>query len=159
MSEFDKAIAAYAQCMEVSLKDARQEAEQMIAYNMKENGWTREFAEASFIEDTLDGMEDSVSEMTQAAKENGTDKINAKAVDAYGKKRTRTRKPNDVKRGIIEKVYDFIMKKIADTLYNSDGSPSFACEIVNPERQIDFTIENRHFSLVLTEHRPPKAKN
>ena len=157
--DFEKAIVAYAKCMEVSLNEAREDAEAIIKDSMASNGWTREFAEASFIEDTLDGMEDAVGEMTQAAKENGTDKITAKSVDAYGKKRTRMRKPNDEKRNIIEKIYDFIMKKIADTFYNSDGTLSFACEIVNPERQIDFFIGNNHYSLTLTQHRLKKDKN
>ena len=150
MSEFDRAIVAYAKYMEVTEKDARQEAEQMIAYTMKENGWSREFAVSSWIEDTLDGMEETVEEMTQAAKDNGTDKVNAKAVDAYGKKRTRTRKPNDEKRELINVILSAL---VADCDYITNA------HVENQERQIDFSIENRHYSLVLTQHRPPKAKN
>lgn len=149
--DFEKAIAAYAKCMEVSLNEAREDAEAIIKDSMSSNGWTREFAEASFIEDTLDGMEDSVSEMTQAAKENGTDKITAKSVDAYGKKRTRTRKPNNEKRDIIEGIYDLYL--------NTANTNIFKAEIVNPERQIDFFIGNNHYSLTLTQHRPKKNKN
>lgn len=150
MTDFERAIMAYANFMGVNAKEAREDAENIIQDNMRTEGWTREFAEATFIEDTLDGMEATVDEMTQAAKDNGTDKVNAKAVDAYGKKRARTRKPNDVKRGVITTLYEFLSK-----VYEWAQDVS----IENPERQIDFTIENRHFSLTLTEHRPKKAKN
>jgi len=61
----------------------------------------------------------------------------------------RERKPNEVKRFIMQQ-----LKKMFDSLAENGN-----CENVNLsniERTIDFTIDGRHFSLTLTEHRPKK---
>lgn len=62
------------------------------------------------------------------------------SVNAYGKTVKRERKPNETKREIIAAVAAAV-----------DG-----CVIVNPERQIDFTIDGKEYSLTLTEHRKKK---
>ena len=58
----------------------------------------------------------------------------------------RERKPNETKRKIIE----FLFKVInAETLFEN-------ATVSNVERQIDFSINEKSYSLTLTEHRPKK---
>ena len=58
----------------------------------------------------------------------------------------RERKPNDTKRKIIE----FLFKVInAETLFEN-------ATVSNVERQIDFSVNEKSYSLTLTEHRPKK---
>ena len=58
----------------------------------------------------------------------------------------RERKPNDTKRKIIE----FLFKVInAETLFEN-------ATVSNIERQIDFSVNEKSYSLTLTEHRPKK---
>lgn len=58
----------------------------------------------------------------------------------------RERKPNETKRKIIE----FLFKVInAETLFEN-------ATISNIERQIDFSVNEKSYSLTLTEHRPKK---
>lgn len=66
-----------------------------------------------------------------------------KSVDAYGKERKRERKPNEDKRLLID--------CLRDALQDFDD-----CEVVNPERQVDFTLNGVHYSVTLTAHRKPK---
>jgi hypothetical protein len=68
-----------------------------------------------------------------------------KVVDPSGKTKTRERKPNEDKR--------FLVDCLRDTLQEFDG-----CEVVNPERQVDFHLNGVHYSVTLTAHRPPKDK-
>lgn len=60
----------------------------------------------------------------------------------------RERKPNAEKREIIEDICGFIAQHCE---YASETS------IVNPERQIDFTVGGNHYSITLTCHRKPKG--
>lgn len=75
------------------------------------------------------------------------------AVNAYGKKVVkRERKPNEVKRQVMTFLHDVLR-------VNSGCSPLAPDAVLtNPERQIDFTICGKSYTLTLTEHRPPKAK-
>ena len=66
-----------------------------------------------------------------------------KSVDAYGKERKRERKPNEDKRLLVD--------CLRDALQDFDD-----CEVVNPERQVDFTLNGVHYSVTLTAHRTPK---
>ena len=72
------------------------------------------------------------------------------AVNAYGKKVTRERKPNEVKRWIIERV------KILCEGWELNGD-ALNVNVTNLERTIDFEIDGRAFTLTLTEHRKPKT--
>ncbi len=75
----------------------------------------------------------------------------ARAVNAYGKEVKRERKPNENKRWIIERV------KILLDGFALKGDLE-AVEVANVERQVDFVKDGKHYTLTLTEHRPPKAK-
>jgi hypothetical protein len=74
------------------------------------------------------------------------------AVDAYGKTHVkRERKPNEVKRQVI----DWVRVMLEGFALNGklDG-----VSVSNPERAVDFTCGGKSYTLTLTEHRPPKAK-
>ena len=120
------------------------EEERQIAAFMK-MGDTREEAEAAILEDREDIETPEMKEMAKGAKENGSLRTGEHSVDAYGRKRTRERKPNEDKRLIID--------CLKDTLADFDN-----CEVVNAERQIDFHLNGVHYSVTLTAHRPPKGK-
>ena len=60
----------------------------------------------------------------------------------------RERKPNELKREIIDDLFGFLCENWLEIAQTGD--------IVNPERQIDFTLRGEQFSLTLTQHRKPK---
>ena len=116
---------------------------------MKNDGYTREFAEATYIEDQEDLDVEELDKMEKQAKESGATKVKAKRAPNYsleGQKK-RERKPNEEKRAIIQNIYDAM---------ETDAMFADLMEIVNPERQIDFKIGENHYSLTLTCHRKPK---
>lgn len=74
------------------------------------------------------------------------------AVDAYGKTHVkRERKPNEVKRQVIDWVR--VMLEGFALSGKLDG-----VSVSNPERAVDFTCGGKSYTLTLTEHRPPKVK-
>ena len=75
----------------------------------------------------------------------------ARAVNAYGKEVKRERKPNENKRWIIVRV------KILLDGFALKGDLE-AVEVANMERLVDFVKDGKHYTLTLTEHRPPKTK-
>ena len=75
----------------------------------------------------------------------------ARAVDAYGKERKRERKENHDKRFIISVLHE-AMQATGEHAPLGDGGT-----VINPERQIDFTLNGVAYSITLTAHRPKKA--
>lgn len=151
MNEFEQALAIHAKLFGLTKAEAKEDAEGIIKGMMENEGYTREFAEATFIEDTMDTDPEALKEMEAKAKASGATKVKAHSVDAYGKKRTRERKPNEEKRDVIAYV--------AHALGECDHYEEIfaqTVEIVNIERQIDFKIGENHYSLTLTCHRKPK---
>lgn len=151
--EFKEAIKAYAKMMGVSESEAKQDAEATIKMWMTTEGMTREFAEASWIEEQEDADPELLKQMEKQAKESGATKVKAKRAPNYsleGQKK-RERKPNEEKRDLIAYVAhamgecDHFDENFAQTV-----------EIVNIERQIDFKVGENHYSLTLTCHRKPK---
>ena len=151
--EFKEAIKAYAKMMGVSESEAKQDAEATIKMWMTTEGMTREFAEASWIEEQEDADPELLKEMEKKAKDSGATKVKAKRAPNYsleGQKK-RERKPNEEKRDLIAYVAhamgecDHFDEDFAQTV-----------EIVNIERQIDFKVGENHYSLTLTCHRKPK---
>ena len=144
--DFKEAVKKYALAYKDSEKEAREDAERLIASMMKNDGYTREFAEATYIEDQEDLDVAELDRMEKQAKESGATKVKAKRAPNYsleGQKK-RERKPNEEKRDIIE-------------IFGETAKNSFEnVEIVNVERQIDFTIGENHYSLTITCHRKPK---
>lgn len=62
----------------------------------------------------------------------------------------RERKPNENKRWIIDLLAHWLEGE-ADCGYVTDVTVS------NPERTVDYVKDGKHYTLTLTEHRPPKA--
>lgn len=151
--EFKEAIKAYAKMMGVSESEAKQDAEATIKMWMKQDGMTREFAEASWIEEQEDADPELLKQMEKQAKETGATKVKAKRAPNYsleGQKK-RERKPNEEKRDLIAYVAhamgecDHFEETFAQTV-----------EIVNIEREITFKVGENCYSLTLTCHRKPK---
>jgi hypothetical protein len=154
--DFKQAIKAYAKMMGVSESEARKDAEAIVQGYMANNGYSREFAEATFIEDTEDGAE-QVEELSTKAKANGTDKVKARKPANYSLegKPKRERKPNEEKRSLIEQIAS-AMESFHHMDEEEPASGVDLVEIVNPEREITFKIGENHYSLTLTCHRKPK---
>lgn len=120
--------------------------EQEVLHLMKSLDLSQEEAEQLWEDDHNDYESDEMKEMAANAKKNGLLKTGARqVVDPSGKKKVRERKPNEDKR--------FLVDCLRDTLQEFEG-----CEVVNPERQVDFHLNGVHYSVTLTAHRPPKAK-
>lgn len=151
--EFKEAIKAYAKMMGVSESEAKQDAEATIKMWMTTEGMTREFAEASWIEEQEDADPELLKQMEKQAKESGATKVKAKRAPNYsleGQKK-RERKPNEEKRDLIAYVAhamgecDHFDENFAQTV-----------EVVNIEREITFKVGENCYSLTLTCHRKPK---
>jgi hypothetical protein len=104
-------------------------------------GNSREEAEQVILDDRAEVETPEMKAMAESAKKNGLLKVSARVEDAYGRKRTRVIKPNLTKLEIIQTVAEG-MAELPDKL-----------EVVNPERQIDFWLDGKHYSLTLTQHR------
>ena len=61
----------------------------------------------------------------------------------------RERKPNELKREIIDDLFTFLCENWPEVAKNGN--------IANIERQIDFQLNGENFSLTLTQHRKPKT--
>lgn len=85
---------------------------------------------------------DLTAEQKQAIKKA---KGGAKAVDAFGKKRVVERKADEDKRTLINLLYS--------TLHRGDDPSCENIEVTNPERQIDFNMNDRRFRIVLSAPR------
>lgn len=154
--DFKQAIKAYALMMGVSESEAREDAERTIKAWMEHDHMTREFAEASWIEEQEDADPELLKQMEKRAKESGATKVKAQRTPANysleGKPK-RERKPNEEKRDVIA----YVAHALGECdHYEEDFAQTV--EIVNIERQIDFKIGENHYSLTLTCHRKPKEK-
>ena len=152
MTEFEKALEIHAKLFGLSKNEAKEDAEGIIKGMMASDGYTREFAEASFIEDTFDTDPEALKEMEKQAKENAKH-VARKAPANYsleGKKK-RERKPNEEKREIIN-----CLSYSLGECDKFDENFAENVQIVNPEREITFKIGEKCYSLTLTLHRPPK---
>ena len=100
-----EAIARHAQMLDLSLNEAKADAEAIIQGMMKSEKVSREFAEATFIEDVEDANPDEIKKLETKAKQNGTLKIGAR-LNAENKKGARERKPNNDKRILIKALHN-----------------------------------------------------
>lgn len=138
------AVKHYAKCMKCTLSEAKADAEREITQQMKAEGCSREFAEATWMEnqEELDCAE--LDKMDKEAKKNGATKIVATSEDKPKKKRA-PRKPNEEKREIIKDLFDILPKFVG-----------MNHTIVNPEREIAFSMGDHEYSLTLVQHRKKK---
>ena len=91
-------------------------------------------------------LSDEQKKASKKARSTGT----KKRPTAY-KFEKRERKPNEVKRWIIDRL------RILCEGWEQNGD-ALDVKVTNIERTIDFNIDGRAFTLTLTEHRPPKDK-
>ena len=114
--------------------------EKQIAALMK-LGNTREEAIETLRADDEGVETEEMKEMAKKAKANGVLKTGAKSVNAYGKKVVRERKPDEDKREIVQ-ILDDALCDLADNV-----------TLINPERQVDFELNGKFYSVTLTQHR------
>ena len=126
--------------------------EKRLASIMKTLELTREEALELMEEDTkIDRMDvskvndDLTPEQKQTVKKM---KQADRKPTVYNWKKKVERKPNELKREIIDDFYDFLCENWPETAKNAN--------ILNVEREIGFEINGISFSLTLTQHRPKK---
>ena len=141
-----QAIQAHAQILDLSLNEAKADAEAIIQEMMKSEKVSREFAEATFIEAVEDASPNEIKELEQKAKQNGTLKIGAR-LNAENKKGTRERKPNNDKRTLIQALHNGLTTVTTNVAVKE-----------NEEHKIDFSWNGVDYTVTLTAHRTPKAK-
>jgi hypothetical protein len=138
------AIKHYAKCMKCTISEAKVDAEREIALLMKNEGYTREFAESTWMEEQEELDAKELDKLDKEAKKNGATKVVATSEDKPKKKRA-PRKPNEEKREIIKDLFDILPKFVG-----------MNHAIVNPEREITFTMGDHEYSLTLVQHRKKK---
>ena len=138
------AVKHYAKCMKCTLSEAKADAEREITQQMKAEGCSREFAEATWMEnqEELDCAE--LDKLDKEAKKNGATKVVATSEDKPKQKRA-PRKHNEEKREIIKDLFDILPKFVG-----------MNHTIVNPEREIAFSMGDHEYSLTLVQHRKKK---
>ena len=148
------AIKHYAKCMKCTPTEAKADAEREIALMMEKDGYSREFAEATWMEnqEELDCAE--LDKMDKEAKANGATKV--VAVTDKPKQKRAPRKPNEEKRALVNALYS----ALCDFHHGDEDDPASGVdgvEIVNPEREVSFKVGENEYSLTLTCHRKKKG--
>lgn len=118
--------------------------EKEILKQMKLLNLTREEATELVMEDLeIDhmAMKELTNDLTAEQKKNIKKMTNTTAV-VTKKSGTRERKKDEIKLSAILTIYNFLVSQNFES-----------CEIIKPERQIDFKIDNENYSLTLTKHR------
>lgn len=121
--------------------------DQEIEKSMKILELTQEEAIQMYLEDNGYLENEEVEALTKKAKENGADKIINRATPTRKQQTERKPKENPLKEQIIASLHKFLLE-------NSELSQ---VNIINKSKTIDFYVNEKHFSLNLTEHRPKKA--
>ena len=114
-----------------------------IEQAMKSLDITEEEAIQMYLEDEGIKINEEQERLCKLAKEN---KVGAKADKKPRKSVERKPKENPIKEQIIKEIYQILAKN------------SNYCQILvtNPTKTIDFSIENRNFTINLIEHRQKK---
>lgn len=114
-----------------------------IEQAMKSLDITEEEAIQMYLEDEGIEINEEQERLCKLAKEN---KVGAKADKKPRKQVERKPKENPIKEQIIKEIYQILAKN------------SNYCQILvtNPTKTIDFSIENRNFTINLIEHRQKK---
>ena len=141
-----EALAIHAKLLNLSLTEAKKDADAIITEMMHSEKCSREFAEATFIEDVEDANPNEIKELEAKAKQNGTLKIGAR-LNAENKKGKRERKPNNDKRLLIQA----LAQAIRETAELTEP-------IETEEHKIDFKLNNVEYTITLTAHRAKKEK-
>lgn len=108
---------------------------------------TEEEAIQMYLEDEGYIKNEEVERLTKKAKENKTDKIVVRS-KAENTRAERPPKENPVKEQIIADLHKFLLENAELSQVN----------ITNKTKSIDFYVNDKYFTLSLTEHRPKKQK-
>ena len=126
--------------------------EKNIADYMKRNKCNRDEAlELINYDNAVEGNEETEFDLSAEQAEN-VKKMMRKTDHAKregGVKRER--KPNELKEAIVAEVAEFLREDAQGQMYED-------VEITNKNRQISFSVGDKHFELTLVEKRPPKVK-
>lgn len=125
--------------------------EKNIADYMKRNKCSREEAiELINYDNAIEGNEETEFDLSAEQAEN-VKKMMRKVEHTQKGAVKRERKPNELKEAIVAEVAEFLREDAQGQMYED-------VEIVNKNRQISFTVGDKHFELTLVEKRPPKVK-
>lgn len=96
--------------------------------------------------------DETVEELTKKAQKNRitTTIHNAKGFCSEKQKKDRKHKENPLKKEIISDIFEFLQNKLIEKENFS------SINVTNKEKFIDFTINNRNFTINLIEHRSKK---
>lgn len=141
------AIKHYAKCMKCTISEAKADAEREIALLMKNEGYTREFAESTWMEEQEELDAKELDKLDKEAKKNGATKVVATSEDKPKKKRA-PRKPNEEKCMLITELWHVL------TVNEQIGAEDV--NTINPEREITFKVGDNEYSLTLVQHRKKK---
>lgn len=155
--EMEQALEMHAKLYGLTKGEAKEDAENIIKDMMERQSYTREFAEATFIEDTMDADPQALAEWEAKAKEANKQHRAKRAPADYSLegKPKRERKPNEDKRALIA----LLASCLEDCHRRDEDEPVSGVgdvQTANPERQVDFTLNGVHYSVTLTAHRKPK---
>lgn len=115
-----------------------------IEKQMKTLGISRQEAVDMYLSDEGVDVAPEVIELTMKAKAAGT---GAKATGEKKERKAPERKPDDIKRALVDMLYDFLM--LTPDIEN--------VEVTNIERMIAFTVKDDKYELTLTRKRKPKS--
>lgn len=115
--------------------------DEVFAQGRKEGLSNRETIER-YLSDEGYIVDPVVTELTQKAKVNNTGVKNR-----TGKRKAPTRKPDQVKRDLIQSLYQHMSNYAGVT----------TCEVTNIERIIAFSIGDDNYEITLSKKRKPKA--
>lgn len=124
-------------------------ADEVFVQGRKEGLTNREIIDR-YLSDEGYIVDPVVAELTEKAKANG---VGVKA--RTGKRKAPTRKPDEVKRALIQSLYDHLNGLIHEDENGSWGVNE--AEITNIERIIAFRIGDDNYELTLSKKRKPKA--
>lgn len=118
-----------------------------IAIYMKNLELTEEQAIQTYLEDEGYIKNEQVEALTKKAKESGADKI----VNRSTPTRTSSERPpkeNPIKEKIIKDLHNFL----------KENTELQKIMVTNKLKSIDFYVNDKYFTLTLTEHRPKKIE-
>lgn len=122
--------------------------EKRLAKTMQALGLTRDEVLAMWAEDEAVDRGEDLHPLTPEQEKVAKAMRQADRKPTVYKFQKRERKPNELKREIIDDFFTFLCENWPET--------AGTAEISNIERQIDFTLGGESFSLTLTQHRKPK---
>lgn len=121
--------------------------DEFIEKNMANLGMTKEEVIEMYLSDEGYVEVEEIAELTAKAKEAGPIRNQGDKT----KRKAPVRKPDMVKREIVQYLYDILHDYNGDRAFDPQG-----VNITNIERMIAFTVDDDNYELTLTKKRKPK---